>query len=112
MGDRPDLVSVRSSVLVVILHGNDLYTLNLGDSRAVLTTYDEPNDINGEKDLKAYKLTDSHTLENEIEKTRIIQEQRTTYISCDGKGNGNGERQIEGHPCLIKRVRLTLFHFY
>ncbi|KAK4796373.1 hypothetical protein SAY86_028699 [Trapa natans] len=74
MDDRPDLVSVGSCVLVVLLHGNDLYTLNLGDSRAVLATYDGSNDINWEKDLKASQLTDSHTLENEIEKARIIQE--------------------------------------
>lgn len=72
--DRPDLVSVGSCILVVLLHGNDLCTLNLGDSRAVLATYDESSDIKGEKKLKAVLLTDSHTLDNEIEKARLIQE--------------------------------------
>ncbi|KAK0608254.1 hypothetical protein LWI29_027942 [Acer saccharum] len=74
MEERPDLVSVGSCVLVVLLHGNNLYTLNLGDSRAVLATYDEGNDLRGNGRLKAVQLTESHTVENEDEKTRVISE--------------------------------------
>lgn len=74
MEDRPDLVSVGSCVLLVLLHGNDLYTLNLGDSRAVLATYDEVNDLSGHKRLKAIQLTESHTVENEAERTRLLSE--------------------------------------
>ncbi|KAH9683427.1 putative protein phosphatase 2C 40 [Citrus sinensis] len=74
MEDRPDLVSVGSCVLLVLLHGNDLYTLNLGDSRAVLATYDEVNDLSGHKRLKAIQLTESHTVENEDERTRLLSE--------------------------------------
>lgn len=70
MEDRPDLVSVGSCVLVVLLHGKDLYTLNLGDSRAVLATLDEgATRRNG--GLKAVQLTDSHTVDNELERAQL-----------------------------------------
>ncbi|CAN1187207.1 Probable protein phosphatase 2C 40 [Linum perenne] len=76
MEDRPDLVSVGSCVLVVLLHGMDLYTLSLGDSRAVLASYDdEGNMVNGRnKCLKAVQLSDSHTVDNELEKNRLLGE--------------------------------------
>lgn len=72
MEDRPDLVSVGSCVLVVLLHGNDLYTLNLGDSRAVLATDGEAGDMSGNARLKAIQLTDSHTVDNEVEKNQLL----------------------------------------
>ncbi|GAV74896.1 PP2C domain-containing protein [Cephalotus follicularis] len=72
MEGRPDLVSVGSCVLVVLLHGKDLYTLNLGDSRAVLATYCEGNDISGNEKLTAIQLTESHTVENEVERTMLL----------------------------------------
>ncbi|KAK1351928.1 PPM-type phosphatase domain-containing protein [Heracleum sosnowskyi] len=71
MEDRPDIVSVGSCVLVVLLHGKDLYTLNLGDSRAVLATYSEAG-INSNKALQAIQLTDSHTVDNEVERTQLL----------------------------------------
>ncbi|XP_022760559.1 probable protein phosphatase 2C 40 [Durio zibethinus] len=74
MEDRPDLVSVGSCVLVMLLHGKDLYTLNLGDSRAVLATYDEGNDMGQSERLKAIQLTDIHTVDNEVERTRLFHE--------------------------------------
>ncbi|XP_022741176.1 probable protein phosphatase 2C 40 [Durio zibethinus] len=74
MEDRPDLVSVGSCVLVMLLHGKDLYTLNLGDSRAVLATYDEGNDMGKNERLKAIQLTDSHSVDNEVERTRLLHE--------------------------------------
>ncbi|CAK7333171.1 unnamed protein product [Dovyalis caffra] len=72
MEDRPDLVSIGSCVLVGLLHGMDLYTLNLGDSRAVLATYDEGSEMKGCGQLKAIQLTDSHTVDNEFERTRVL----------------------------------------
>ncbi|PON88316.1 Protein phosphatase [Trema orientale] len=72
MENRPDLVSIGSCVLIVLLHGEDLYTLNLGDSRAVLATDREDNDMNGSKKLKAIQLTESHTVDDEAERTRIL----------------------------------------
>ncbi|XP_050219936.1 probable protein phosphatase 2C 40 [Mercurialis annua] len=74
MEDRPDLVSVGSCVLVVLLHGTDLYTLNLGDSRAVLATHKAENGVNGYEQLKAVQLTDCHTVDNEFERTTLINE--------------------------------------
>ncbi|CAN0918133.1 Probable protein phosphatase 2C 40 [Linum grandiflorum] len=76
MEDRPDLVSVGCCVLVVLLHGMDLYTLNLGDSRAVLASYDEEgNMVNARrKRLKAIQLSDSHTVDNEVERSRLVVE--------------------------------------
>ncbi|XAR57090.1 Phosphoprotein phosphatase [Bertholletia excelsa] len=71
MEDRPDLVSVGSCVLVVLLHGKDLYTLNLGDSRAILATYGEGDDMNKKK-LYTIQLTDSHTVDNEVERNQLL----------------------------------------
>ncbi|XP_061370547.1 probable protein phosphatase 2C 40 isoform X2 [Gastrolobium bilobum] len=72
MEERPDLVSVGSCVLLVLLHGNDLYTLNLGDSRAVLATCGTDDRLNGIESLKAIQLTDSHTLDNEAERAQLL----------------------------------------
>lgn len=68
MDDRPDLVSVGSCVLVVLLHGTDLCILNLGDSRAVLASM--PYVQNGA--LKATQLTETHSLENPLEYQRLL----------------------------------------
>ncbi|ESW10901.1 hypothetical protein PHAVU_009G247700 [Phaseolus vulgaris] len=72
MEERPDLVSIGSCVLLVLLHGNDLYTLNLGDSRAVLATCCTGNLIDGNERLKSIQLTDSHTVDNEAERDRVL----------------------------------------
>ncbi|XP_010250421.1 PREDICTED: probable protein phosphatase 2C 39 isoform X2 [Nelumbo nucifera] len=68
MEDRPDLVCVGSCVLVVLLHGNDLYILNLGDSRAVLAT----GGIEEGSLVKAVQLTETHTVDNEMEYKKIL----------------------------------------
>ncbi|XP_078432466.1 protein phosphatase 2C family protein [Wolffia australiana] len=65
MENRPDLVSIGSSVLAMLLHGLDLYILNLGDSRAVLAS-----NCNGY--LKATQLTEIHSVDNEAECKRVI----------------------------------------
>ncbi|KAI4345424.1 hypothetical protein L6164_012550 [Bauhinia variegata] len=71
MEERLDLVSIGSCVLLVLLHGNYLYTLNLGDSRAVLATSSTGD---GNERLKAIQLTESHTVENEAERARLLAE--------------------------------------
>ncbi|MED6144936.1 hypothetical protein PIB30_020232 [Stylosanthes scabra] len=73
MEDRPDLVSVGSCVLLALLHGEHLYTLNLGDSRAVLATCGEDGKINGkERRMKAIQLTDIHTVDNGAERAQLL----------------------------------------
>ncbi|WJX96162.1 hypothetical protein P8452_77403 [Trifolium repens] len=72
MGERPDLVSIGSCVLLLLLHGNDLYTLNLGDSRAVLATCSSGDRMNKSERLEAIQLTDSHTVDNAAERTRLV----------------------------------------
>ncbi|KAK6161153.1 hypothetical protein DH2020_004534 [Rehmannia glutinosa] len=72
MDDRPDLVSIGSCMLLVLLHGKNLYVLNLGDSRAVLATYDRGIDMNDSEGLKAVQLTDSHTVDNEVERIQLV----------------------------------------
>nr|BAJ98360.1 predicted protein [Hordeum vulgare subsp. vulgare] len=68
MDDRPDLVSVGSCVLVVLLQGTDLCILNLGDSRAVLASmpYAEMDTV------KATQLTEIHSLENPLEYQKLL----------------------------------------
>lgn len=68
MEDRPDLVCVGSCVLVVLLHGKDLYILNLGDSRAVLATISSCK--NGS--LTAIQLAETHTVDNEMECRQVL----------------------------------------
>ncbi|KAJ4736501.1 Protein phosphatase 2C containing protein [Rhynchospora pubera] len=65
MEDRPDLVSIGSCVLIVLLHGSNLYVLNLGDSRAVLATVDN-------NDLRAVQLTETHTVDNDMECQKLL----------------------------------------
>ncbi|KAK1278370.1 putative protein phosphatase 2C 40 [Acorus gramineus] len=72
MDDRPDLVSIGSCVMVVLLHGQDLYILNLGDSRAVLAM--EESEIYENEVLNAVELTESHTVDNETERLRLLNE--------------------------------------
>ncbi|KAF6163700.1 hypothetical protein GIB67_036160 [Kingdonia uniflora] len=68
MGKRPDLVAVGSCVLVALLHGKNLYVLNLGDSRAMLATLE-----NQELGLvKAIQLTEAHSVDNEIEYKKVL----------------------------------------
>ncbi|XP_029118763.1 probable protein phosphatase 2C 40 isoform X2 [Elaeis guineensis] len=70
MDDRPDLVSIGSCVLVVLIHGQDLYSLSLGDSRAILA---KTKGINAEN-LEAIQLTDCHSVDNEAERMRLLSE--------------------------------------
>ncbi|KAG0558251.1 hypothetical protein KC19_10G014300 [Ceratodon purpureus] len=77
MEQRPDLVMVGSCVLVVLMYGRNLYTLNVGDSRAVLATSKPPK--NGSKKRKssglyAVELTERHVIEDARERERIIGE--------------------------------------
>uniref|UniRef100_A0A7N0TKR9 PPM-type phosphatase domain-containing protein n=2 Tax=Kalanchoe fedtschenkoi TaxID=63787 RepID=A0A7N0TKR9_KALFE len=74
MEDRLDLVSIGSCVLLVLLHGRNLYTLNLGDSRAVLATYDEGCETNVGGRIRAFQLTESHTVDNEIERNLLLKD--------------------------------------
>lgn len=67
MCQRPDLVSVGSSVLAMLLNGNGLYVINLGDSRAVLATYDPQKDS-----LRAEQLTKIHSVDNELERRKVL----------------------------------------
>ncbi|KAK9671893.1 hypothetical protein RND81_12G062200 [Saponaria officinalis] len=71
MEDRPDLVSVGSCVLVALLVGKDLYTMNLGDSRVVVATSIGTN-VGGNDIFKATQLTYIHTTDNEVERSRLL----------------------------------------
>ncbi|KAJ8539811.1 hypothetical protein K7X08_014063 [Anisodus acutangulus] len=73
MDNRPDLVSIGSCVLVVLLLGKNMYVLNAGDSRAVLATYgDQGFDTNSDGRLQAVQLTFSHTVDNESERIQLL----------------------------------------
>ncbi|KAI7726459.1 hypothetical protein M8C21_018349 [Ambrosia artemisiifolia] len=74
MEDRPDIVSVGSCVLVGLIFGRDLYIMNLGDSRAVLAIDDDENKLDEFKGLKAVQLTESHTVDNEVERNQVLSE--------------------------------------
>ncbi|XP_055818309.1 probable protein phosphatase 2C 40 [Solanum dulcamara] len=74
MDDRLDLVSIGCCVLVVFLHGKNMYVLNLGDSRAVLATHSDDISICKDKVLQAVQLTVSHNVDDESERTRLLKD--------------------------------------
>lgn len=81
MGERPDLVMVGSCVLVLLMYSHNLYTLNLGDSRAVLATSKVSTTAtklyNGSTvapPLHAVQLTEQHIVDNVAEQARILGE--------------------------------------
>ncbi|KAL0920218.1 hypothetical protein M5K25_009338 [Dendrobium thyrsiflorum] len=65
---RPDIVSIGSCVLVVLLHGGNLYVLNLGDSRVVLAVSDTCDGAS----LQAIQLTKTHTVDNASELMKVM----------------------------------------
>ncbi|BBM97973.1 pyruvate dehydrogenase phosphatase [Marchantia polymorpha subsp. ruderalis] len=86
MDERPELAMVGSCVLSVLIHGKNLYTLNLGDSRAVLATY-SPQKFNKGRcdgDLYAVQLTESHVVDNVDEKQRILAEHPDDHTAISG----------------------------
>ena len=77
MQERSDLVMVGSCVLVVLMYGRNLYTLNLGDSRAVLASSKAPNSSvmsNSRSSLYAVELTERHVVEDARERERVMSE--------------------------------------
>lgn len=68
MEDRPDLVSVGSCVLAVLLCGDDIYVLNLGDSRAILATQRTQE----EGIFKAIQFAEAHNVDNESECRKVL----------------------------------------
>lgn len=77
MQERPDLVMVGSCVLVVLLYGRNLYTLNLGDSRAILATSKPPvhaATIGNKSPLYVVELTERHIVEDSRERERVMNE--------------------------------------
>ncbi|KAJ8565995.1 hypothetical protein K7X08_008571 [Anisodus acutangulus] len=74
MDDRPDLVSIGCCVLVVLLHGKNMYVLNLRDSRAVLATHSDGITTCNDEVLQAEQLTISHNVDDESERTRLLKE--------------------------------------
>lgn len=71
MEDRPDLVSIGTCVLVGLLYGDDIYVLNLGDSRAILATEDG-GEGGGGGGLRAVQLSETHTVDNESERMKVV----------------------------------------
>jgi len=79
MDERPDLVMVGSCVLVALIYGQNLYTLNLGDSRAVLATYKSRDQPTGAQPaagapLMALQLTELHGINVAVERERVVRE--------------------------------------
>jgi pyruvate dehydrogenase phosphatase len=79
MDERPDLVMVGSCVLVALIYGQNLYTLNLGDSRAVLATHKSRDQPTGAQPaagapLMALQLTELHGINVAVERERVVRE--------------------------------------
>lgn len=112
MDERPDLVSVGSCVLVVLLHGKDLYTLNLGDSRAVLATSEGIHtDDNVDNDtLVAVQLTDSHSVDNETEHMQLLHDHPDDPSTIvDGRVKGKLRLTRAFGVGYLKKVLFKLF---
>eukprot|EP00850_Spirogloea_muscicola_P009508 SM000053S17465 [mRNA] locus=s53:545738:548036:- [translate_table: standard] len=74
MDDRPDLAMVGSCVLAVLVQGDDLFALNVGDSRAVLATRRPGAGGSSDTPLVATALTEVHTVDSEPERERVMAE--------------------------------------
>lgn len=114
MDDRPDLVSIGSCVLLVLLHGKNLYLLNLGDSRAVLATYDKNMDMNETEGLRSVQLTDSHTVDNEIERIQLINDHPDDPCTVVG-GRVKGKLKVTrafgvGYLKKVRTISMRCFH--
>ncbi|MCO5597584.1 hypothetical protein L7F22_051663 [Adiantum nelumboides] len=110
MEERPDLVMVGSCVLVVLLYGSCVYTMSLGDSRAVMATTDrggageggagageEGSSAGAGKQaggagergpLRWVQLTQDHVLAERSEKERVL-----------------AEHPDDPHPIIADRVK-------
>lgn len=114
MEERPDLVSIGSCVLLLLLHGNDLYTLNLGDSRAVLATCSTDDRMNKNVErLKAIQLTDSHTVDNEAERAKLLADHPDDpKVIIAGKVKGKLKVTRAFGVGYLKKVGIMVFYFY
>lgn len=75
MDERSDLAMVGSCILGVLIHGQDLYSINLGDSRAVLATTELPaGDGGAGQVLRAVQLTEIHNADSADEVERVMRE--------------------------------------
>ncbi|XP_047330414.1 probable protein phosphatase 2C 4 [Impatiens glandulifera] len=96
LDENPELALMGSCVLVMLMKGEDVYVMNVGDSRAVLAQSAEPdlwsqdleriseetlNDLEGydydkktKSDLKAFQFTVDHSTSEEHEVLRIMSE--------------------------------------
>ncbi|KAH7430069.1 hypothetical protein KP509_09G081500 [Ceratopteris richardii] len=92
MEEKPYLAMVGSCVLVVLLYGGYLYTMSLGDSRAVLATKEEQEgeapvvadaeherqggegEAAGEDSLRCVQLTEDHVAAARSERERLLAE--------------------------------------
>lgn len=75
MDERPDLVMVGSCVLACLLHGQHLYALNLGDSRAVLATRGGGAAAGCcAEGCCAVQLTQDHKVADVDERDRLVEE--------------------------------------
>jgi len=106
MEHRPDLVTVGSCVLVVLLHGQDLYTLNLGDSKAVLATSGCTISENDGQGLKTVQLTETHTVDQETERRQLLDEHPDDPLTIVG-GRVKGKLKLTRAFGVgyLKRVR-------
>lgn len=77
--DRPELAMAGCCLLGVLVYGDELYTANLGDSRAVLAT-------SLGKNIRAVQLTVDHSLFNEDEKERLEMEHPEEEVVQEVKG--------------------------
>lgn len=75
MDERPDLVMVGSCVLACLMHGQHLYALNLGDSRAVLATRGGGSGAGCcDEGCCAVQLTQDHKVADVDERDRLLGE--------------------------------------
>ncbi|CAN4091713.1 unnamed protein product [Withania somnifera] len=88
MDDRPDLVSIGCCVLVVLLLGKNMYVLNVGDCRAVLTTDYDGISICNDEVLQAVQLTISHNVVDESERTQLLKDHPDPSTIMAGKVKG------------------------
>lgn len=106
LSSKRELAMVGCCLLGVLIKGDELFSINLGDSRAILATQSSSED----KSLKAIQLTVDHSVENGEEINRLEKEFPDEKVLEESKGRLRVKGKLRvtrafgaGH---LKKVRL------
>ncbi|XP_058770557.1 probable protein phosphatase 2C 4 [Vicia villosa] len=104
--ENPELALMGSCVLVMLMKGEDVYVMNVGDSKAVLAQKAEPDYWIGkiQQDLERINEETMHDLESweDADKLNVIPSLSTFHLTKDHRSNVEEDYQFT-HGCKFSR---------